>query len=222
MKLNQRSNRRSGLTIIEVLIVVTTLCLLAFLLLPHHRVSNRNPTAACQANLKQTTLAEIVWANDNDATNTFPAHRSTNYGGFRELLLPNGLPYYYRSLSNELISPRILTCPSDTRKPANDFESLTTNHLSYFLNMDVKSDAEATNVLHGDRQVFFKPAPRGRIVTITPNLSIAWANKIHENTRPGNGNISLADGSVMRANDRDLSESLLAPSRVSVQRLLFP
>jgi len=57
---------------------------------------------------------------------------------------------------------------------------LTTNHLSYFLNLDASAGsegctltaAEASTVLHGDRQIAFKPTARGPIVTITTNLSI--------------------------------------------------
>ena len=228
MKLNQRANRQSGLTAIEVLIVVVTLCLLAFLLLalPVPRASSKAPLTACGSQLKQVALAQIVWANDNEST-IFLAQVSTNARGFRELLSPTTLPHYFQSLSNELVSPRILTCPSDTRKPANDFESLTTNHLSYFLNMDARPvavtstvpDAETSNVLHGDRHITFSPAARGQIVTLTTNLSLRWTRKKGHGII---GNIALADGSVMKATDRDLAEYLLAPSRVSVQRLLFP
>src|SRR5882672_893124 len=145
---DKHANRRSGLTAIEVLVVVVTLFLLAFLLLalPIRRASSKAPLTACGSQLKQIALAQIVWANDNEAANTFAAYRSTNYGGFRELLLPLGLAQFYRSLSNELVNPRILTCPSDTRKPTEDFESLTTNNLSYFLNMDARSDTRETGV----------------------------------------------------------------------------
>lgn len=165
------------------------------------------------------TLAEIIWANDNEATNTFAAYRSTNYGGFRELLSPGSLPHFYRALSNELINPRILTCPSDSRKPTEDFASLTTNHLSYFLNMDAMSEVEGSTAIHGDRHITFNPAARGQLVKLTTNLSLRWTRQLGHGTI---GNIALADGSVQKATDRDLAESLLAPSRVSVQRLLFP
>jgi prepilin-type processing-associated H-X9-DG protein len=189
--------------------------------------------ADCQARLKQLTLAEIVWANDNEATNTFAAYRSTNYGGFRELLLPLGLAQFYRSLSNELINPRILTCPSDTRKPTEDFESLTTNNLSYFLNMDARSDTRETGVsntglpsepnetevLHGDRHIVFTPATRQQPFMITSNLSMHWdRSKGHITV----GNIAFADGSVRKAIDRELSEWLKTSASQSSQRLLFP
>jgi prepilin-type processing-associated H-X9-DG protein len=236
MKLTQQANQPSGLTIIEVLLVLVILCLLVFLLLPHRRINKRLIMAEseCQAKLKMVTLAEIVWANDNEAANTFAAYRSTNYGGFRELLLPLGLAQFYRSLSNELINPRILTCPSDTHKPTEDFESLTTNNLSYFLNMDVRSDTRETGVfsntglpsepnetevLHGDRHIVFTSVTRQQPLLITSNLPAHWdRSKGHITV----GNISFADGSVRRVTDRELSEWLKNSASQSPQRLLFP
>jgi hypothetical protein len=222
MKPIRQINRRSGLTAIDVLIVVVTLCLFVSVLLPRLARPRHSgaPLTACGSQLKQIALAQIVWANDNEATNTFAASRSTNYGGFRERLSPTTLAHYYRSLSNELISPQILTCPSDTRKPANDFESLTTNHLSYFVNMDVRSEAESSTAIHGDRHITFNPAARGQIVTLTTNVSLGWAAR--KASHGIIGNIALADGSVQKTTDRDLREYLLTPSRVSIQRLLFP
>ena len=167
-------------------------------------------------------LAEVVWANDHDGTNTFLAQRSTNVGGFRELLSPTSLLDFYRALSNELINPRILTCPSDSRKSTEAFASLTTNHLSYFVNMDVRSEVESSTAIHGDRHITFNPAARGQVVTLTTNLSLRWTRNRYPIGHGSVGNIALADGSVQKATDRDLTELLLAPSRISVHRLLFP
>jgi prepilin-type processing-associated H-X9-DG protein len=238
MNFNQRANRSSGLTILEVLVVVVTLCLFVLVFLPRlarPKGSGRGaPVTACGARLKQVTLAQSVWANDHEATNTFAAYRSTNHGGFRELLLTGGLSQFYRSLSNELVSPRVLTCPSDTRIPTEDFASLTTNNLSYFLNMDVRSDTRETGVvpniglrsepnetevLHGDRHIVFTPATRQQPILITSNLSAHWDRSKGHITI---GNFAFADGSVRRATDRELSEWLRTSASQSPQRLLFP
>jgi hypothetical protein len=224
MKQIRQANRRSGLTIIEALIVMATLCLLGLLLLPSGRgCKGKAPVTACGSQLKQMALAQVVWAGDHEFTNAFLARISTNLGGFRELLSPGTLAQFYRTLSNELVNPRILACPSDKkRKPADNFASLTTNHLSYFLNMDAKPGSEnAENVLHGDRHVAFTPAMRGQLVTVTSNLSLGWM--IAKNVGHGSiGNIALADGSVLKTTDRDLAVYLLSPSRASTHRLLFP
>ena len=61
-------------------------------------------------NLRQVALGEIVWSND---------HRSTNLpagdAGFGWLLSSGDITSYYLALSNELVSPKILACPSDSR-----------------------------------------------------------------------------------------------------------
>ena len=217
MKLTRQDNRQLGLNIIEVLIVVATLSLLVSLLLPSLAKSGPSRLTACASNLRQMALAEIVWANDRDLTNIFIAQLSTNAGGFQKLLSPGSLPHFYRALSNELVNPRILACPLDNRKPADNFASLTTNHLSYFLNMDARPNTETA--LHGDRHITFNPAAHGQIVALTTNLSLGWTRTKNHGSI---GNIAFADGSVAKATDRDLTESLLAPSRVSVHRLLFP
>ena len=201
-----------------IVIVVATLCLLVSLLLPSlGKNAVKAPLTACGSQLKQLALAEIVWANDHEPTNIFLAQRSTNAGGFRELLSPVSLPHFYRALSNELVNPRILACPLDNRKPADNFAFLTTNHLSYFLNMDARPNA--ATALHGDRHITFNPAARGQIVTLTTNLSLGWTRTKNHGSI---GNIAFTDGSVTKLPDHDLTESLLAPTRVSVQRLLFP
>jgi len=221
MKPIRQIDRRSGLTAIDVLIVVVTLCLLVLFLLPRGGTNckSKAPLTACGSQLKQLALAEIVWANDHEPTNIFFAQRSTNAGGFRELLSPGSLPHFYRALSNELIDPRLLTCPSDSRKPTEVFASLTTNHLSYFVNMDARSEAESSIAIHGDRHITFNPAARGQVVTLTTNLSLGWTKKTGHGSV---GNLAIADGSVAKATDRDLREYLLFPSRQTAHRLLFP
>ncbi len=165
-------------------------------------------------NLRQVALGEIVWSND---------HRSTNLpagdAGFGWLLSSGDITSYYLALSNELVSPKILACPSDSRNPAPDFRSLTTNHLSYFLNLNATSYIDASIAVNGDRHISFSPAPLGQTVTLTPNLSMQWTKKIGHGDI---GNIALVDGSVQKTSNRDLAATLLSPSNTVPQRLLFP
>ena len=169
---------------------------------------------ACVNNLKQVMLGQMVWAND---------HRSTNLPagdvGFGRLLSSGDIASYYKTLSNELVSPKILACPSDSRKPAPDFQSLTTNHLSYFLNLDAMSGVDASTVVNGDRHITFTPAPHGPNVILTTNLSMQWTKKLGHGDM---GNISFLDGSVQKTTSRYLATTLLSPSNTVPQRLLFP
>ena len=222
MKLIRPDNRQTGLAAFEVLVVLVTLGLLAGLvvLYPRKRASGVNYGAACQANLKQLALAQVVWANDHGPD-----------GGTRDLPLafPNmakalrsgGIVSYYQSLSNELIQPTILNCPSDNRNYATNFSSLTASHISYFLNLEALSDVDASKVMNGDRYITFTPEPAGQPVTITANLSIQWkwAKKLGHGDA---GNVALVDGSVQRTSSRELAKMLLPRSNTVPQRLLFP
>ena len=222
MRSTRQENQQAGLAAFEVLVVLVTLGLLAGLvvLYPRKRASGVNYGAACQANLKQLALAQVVWANDHGPD-----------GGTRDLPLafPNmakalrsgGIVSYYQSLSNELIQPTILNCPSDNRNYATNFSSLTASHSSYFLNLEALSDVDASKVMNGDRYITFTPEPAGQPVTITANLSIQWkwAKKLGHGDA---GNVALVDGSVQRTSSRELAKMLLPRSNTVPQRLLFP
>jgi len=204
---------------IELLCVIAALAILIGLLLPKAGGNRQKATTtACLSHLKQVALGQIIWANEHSSggpTTNLPAGDA----GFGKHLSSDGIASYYRALSNELVSPVILTCPSDNRRPAADFQSLTTNHLSYFLNMDVRSVAETSTALNGDRHITFTPAPSGQTMTLTPNLSVQWTKKLgHRNL----GNVALVDGSVQKTTSRDLTLILLPPSNILPQRLLFP
>lgn len=220
MRSTRQENQQAGLAVFEVLVVLVTLGLLVGLvvLYPRKRAAGVNYGAACRANLKQLALAQLVWANDNGPE-----------GGTRDLPLafPNmakalrsgGIVSYYQSLSNELIQPRILNCPSDNRNYATNFSSLTASHISYFLNLEALSDVAASKVMNGDRYITFTPEPSGQTVTITANLSMQWTKKTGHD---GVGNVVSVDGSVQKTTSRDLTSILLSPSNTVPQRLLFP
>lgn len=199
---------------IELLAVLACLCILIGLLLPALSKSGRTQMPVCMSNLKQVVLGEMVWSND---------HRSTNLpagdAGFGRLISSGDITSYYLALSNELVSSKILACPSDSRKPAPDFRSLTTNHLSYFLNINATSYIDASTAVNGDRHITFTPTPNGQIVTLTTNLSMQWTKGAGHD---GFGNVALVDGSVQRTSSRELTMMLLPPSNSVPQRLLFP
>lgn len=152
MKLIRPDNRQTGLAAFEVLVVLVTLGLVAgfFILYPPRKAKSAAPMTACRSNLKQVALAQAVWANDNG-----PDGGTTNlplaFPSMASVLRSGGIVSYYQSLSNELIQPRILNCPSDNRNYATNFSSLTASHISYFLNLEALSDVDASKVMNGDR-----------------------------------------------------------------------
>lgn len=220
MKSARLKNRQAGLAAIEVLVVLGTLGLLAGLvfLFPPRRARSAAPMTACQSNLKQVALAELVWANDNGpkgGTNDLPAADPN----IVKRLGSGGIASYYKALSNELIAPRILKCPSENRNYSTNFSSLTASNVSYFLNLSALSSVDAFKVMNGDRYITFTPKPSGQTVTLTANLSMQWTKKMGHGDA---GNLALVDGSVHKTSSRDLAKMLLPPSNTVPQRLLFP
>ncbi len=218
MNLHPNHSSRLGLTLFELLLVIVVIAILGGLLLPVFHRGDKSTRVACINNLKQVTLGEIVWANDH-GHEALPAQLSTNVGGFQEIALQAGLVRYYTLLSNELSSPRILVCPSDRWRPVDEFALLTTNHLSYFLNVDAGLDTNMTVVFHGDRQIEFSPRARGQLVTLATDTTMRWAKDVHSS---GIGNISHADGSVESVSNGTAIEEVFHASKSARHRLVFP
>src|SRR4051794_27978153 len=108
-----RGDCRSGLTMVEFLIVVAVIVMIGVLLFPAMAPSHRgSPRIHCVNNLKQIGLSFTTWALDNG--DRFPMQVSLTNGGTMELANGNDAFVHFRVMSNELSTPKILICPSDT------------------------------------------------------------------------------------------------------------
>ncbi len=138
-------------------------------------------------------------------------------GGSMEWLAGSNMYRHFLTMSNEINNPIILTCPSDERKPAQDWGSLRNNNLSYFLGLD--ADETMPNLpLSGDRNLMTNGVAVGTgLVVIASNQPVTWSKQMHNLT----GNIGLADGSVQQVNSKTL-KSLLANTGLATNRLALP
>ena len=221
--------RKRAFTLIELLVVIAIIAILAAMLLPVLAAAKRRAQRInCVSNLKQVNLAFRIWEGDNN--NLYPMAVSTSAGGALETtanqttkaMVASGITNIFCVMSNELSTPKVLICPSDsTRSAATNFQEigssanpgttqgLGTNAISFFVCGDA-TEAYPQMVLDGDRNVGLTPTAGqpatvigmtggfelgGTSTTGSPAPPTAWAwsaNDMHLKV----GNIGLADGSV--------------------------
>lgn len=210
---------RSGMTLVEILVVTVVLTLLVLTVLSSMaRLRARVSQIKCANNLKNVGLAFRIFATDNE--DFFPFQISTNQGGTIEL---TDVADQFRSLSNELSTPKILLCPPDyangRRTDATNWASLQRQNISFFVGTDA-SETNAASILSGDSRFKVRGTnPPAGLSHFRATDSVVYPKKFHPE---GDGaNILLGDGSVHRIGSADMPKSL-ANSRVATNRFILP
>lgn len=222
MDLSEKPNflgrEAAAFTRTELLVVVVAVLLVIALAIPW--LAKNGATArlnGCRDNLKQVGLAHNLWG----FTEEFPMHASTNKGGTKEII-GTGLTFrHYLAMTNELVGPKVLCCPSDwKRSTAKNWGTLGNANVSYFVGVDA-DELRPNALLAGDRHLAFKFPARGHLQILSTTNLPWWTEELHRKV----GNIALANGGVQIYDDALLRQQVgfdLIGAGPSTSRLEFP
>jgi len=212
------SNQRAiAMTMVEAVVVIALLALLVAMILPTLDHTGRSPRIPCLNNLKEIGTAYRVWAQDND--DKYPMQVAVKNGGAMELVAAGNVAACFQVMSNQLSTPKILICPTDTNRIAatNFAIGFNNDNISYFVGLD----ADQTNprmFLSGDDNFAIGGAPvKSGLLQLWTNAPVTWTAARHKFA----GNIGLADGSVYQVNAESLQQAL-QQSGVATNRLAIP
>jgi type II secretory pathway pseudopilin PulG len=192
---------RGGFTLIEVLVMAAVVAILALVILPRPAgVRTDGLRIKCVNNLKNVGLAFRIFATDHG--DLFPA----------EVMLTNGIAMksmdalrVYLTLTNELSTPKILSCPADqNRNQAESFTNVLLKNISYFVSLSAGA-ALPEGFLAGDRnlQTNGVQVPTG-IFRLTEAMPLSWTMEMHH----VEGNIAMGDGSVQQFSSARLKQGV--------------
>jgi prepilin-type processing-associated H-X9-DG protein len=206
--------RSSGVTLIEVLVILATIFVLLCIVLPNGSPEGDYKKENCMHHLKALGQNYASWAQDHNGR--FPFAVSTNEGGTMEFTRAEETFMHFQVLSFFYITPERLTCPSDNaRTPAQRFP-ISNSNLSFFINLNAGAPGSGA-ILSGDRNITGGSNTSQGWITFGANNSVAWETNFHKKT----GNILLADGSVTNITSRRLQEKIQGLGTNQL-RLLIP
>jgi prepilin-type processing-associated H-X9-DG protein len=202
------------MTLVEVFMVTAVVVLVAAIFIP--AVAKSHGTRCrihCINNLKQIGIAMRMFANDHG--DAFPWAVVTNNGGSKEFGSSSQVFQHFLVASNELNTPKILTCPDEPKQVGvSDWNLLRNQNISYFVGLTA-DEATSESLLSGDKGISGGVLSNSFIALFSTSR-VSWAASPHK----GVGNIAFGDGSAQQLTAKQL-EVILATNR-NPSRLAIP
>ena len=201
---------------------MVVLVILAGILLPaiSHR-ERKSHRIACGFNLREIGLAFRMWSNDHGKKFPWEVTSKGNKDGMKEFAMTGDVWRHFQTVSNELNSPKVLTCFYDKERTSSvDFAALNNSNLSYFIGLDA-NETKPQTILSGDRNLAISKKLLTGVVTLSTKTNLEWTTSIHNK----NGNIVLADGSALQATTLNFNNQIQATFLSTTQatlRFVFP
>jgi prepilin-type processing-associated H-X9-DG protein len=201
MKPKRQPRRCSGraFSLIELIVLLVAVVLLVLVVVPAlTRAKQKSQQIDCMNNLKQIGWAFRLWSGDN--ADRFVMQYSTNEGGTLEVA--NEVWRSFLVMSNELHTPLLLACPSDSSHPTRSWSALANSNISYFVGLDA-DEIMPELPLSGDSHLTSGQSITNRSLIVQSNDVVRWTAQRHE----GKGNFGFADGNVRLLGNPELKEA---------------
>lgn len=206
----------AGFTRADLLATLAALVLFACVTLPLLANSRpRSERVQCVNNLRQIAAGFQAWGDGHGDVE--PWEVALAEGGTFQHALAANVWFHFAWMSNELASPKILLCPSDTGRPARDFSgdpaggylhpNFANRATSYFLSHPRGFRPE--DMLAGDRNLSGGTSGScsrfsAAYLVNRPGIpNLAWTSALHDQS----GNVLALDGRVEQFNTTQLQRS---------------
>jgi hypothetical protein len=225
MRTHPTTNRIQGFTRNEMWVVIGVVALLVALLPPALAAAKRKAQRIqCVSNLKEIGgEAMRLWLADNN--DKYPGEHAVTNESVMELLGSGNAYGLWQSMSNELVTPKVLFCPADTNHiAATNFTSgFSDANISYFLSLDTVVTRPEMVFIGDDNLTVGGVRVRPGILVFDTNTPVAWTDERHRRV----GNIGLSDGSVQQATSAGLNFVLVSgidgcPAQAATNRWVIP